>query len=332
LTFSSDYLAGQRMMVGFDGTEPSERLRQLVETLQVAGIILFSCNVESPDQLRRLCDYAQQCARSAGLPALLIAVDQEGGSVARLREPWTRFPAACRMNTEAAAIDFAATTAAELSAAGINMNMAPVLDVAPTGIQSIMAERSFGSEPQRVASVGARVIEEFQRRNVMAVAKHFPGIGRTVLDSHLDMPILDVELPLLRRSDLIPFRAAAQRAVAGMMLSHIFYERIDRRWPASLSTAIARDLLRDELDYRGLVLTDDLDMGAIEKHYGIPTVVDRILQADIDLALICHEGPNIDLAHEHFRRQITDSAHLRRSSEMSARRILETKKRFALLD
>jgi len=331
LTPSTAFLAGQRLMVGFEGTEPSARLAQLVQKMQVAGIILFSCNVESPKQLRRLCGYAQDCARSAGLPPLLIAVDQEGGPVARLREPWTRFPAASHMNTDEAASDFAATTAAELSEAGINMNMAPVLDVAPQGLQSIMAERSYGSDPERVASLGAIVIEEFQRRNLMAVAKHFPGIGRTVLDSHLDMPVLDVDLDLLRRADLVPFRTAVQCDVTGMMLSHIFYPCIDPQWPASLSPKIARDLLRGELRYGGLVLTDDLDMGAIEKHYGIRTVIEQTLQADIDLALICHEGPNIDAAFEFFQRRITESEDLRRRAEISAGRIRETKKRFGLL-
>lgn len=328
---SSNFLAGQRMMVGFEGTGPSDRLQQIVANLQVAGIIIFSINVQSPDQLRELCAFAQDCARSAGLPPLLIAVDQEGGRVARLREPWTRFPAPSRLSGEAAVIDYAATTAAELAKAGINMNMAPVLDVARADISSIMAERSFGSDPDRVAALGALVIDEFQQRGLMAVAKHFPGIGRTVLDSHLDMPVLDADLRRLRQSDLVPFRAAVRRQAAGMMLSHIFYPRIDSRWPASLSTAIARDLLRNELRFPGLVLTDDLDMGAIEKHYGIETVVDRILEADIDLALICHEGPNIDAAHGYFLRRITDSAEIRRRSEMSADRILKTKKRFGLM-
>jgi beta-N-acetylhexosaminidase len=332
LVVSNDDLAGQRMMVGFEGTEPNDRLKQIVENLKVAGIILFSCNIQSPDQLRDLCAYAQGCARRAGLPPLFIAVDQEGGSVARLREPWTRFPDASQMNNETAIADFTATTAAELTDAGINMNMAPVLDIAPAGIQSVMADRSFGPDPDRVAELGAAVIKGFQQRHLMAVAKHFPGIGRTELDSHLDLPVLDIDLPSLRRSDLIPFHAAVRQGVAGMMLSHIFYRRIDPDWPASLSTVISKDLLREEMGYRGLVLTDDLDMGAIEKHYGIRTVVDRILQADIDLALICHEGPNIEAAHQYFCRQITDSAEFRRRSEISIQRIQAAKKRFGLTD
>ncbi|MGA9479465.1 MAG: glycoside hydrolase family 3 N-terminal domain-containing protein, partial [Desulfobacterales bacterium] len=254
--------------------------------------------------------------------------DQEGGEVARLKKPFTQLPGASQMRDEEDVTHFARMTAADLRNAGINMNMAPVLDVAPEEISSVMASRSFGADPSRVAAMGCRMIDQLQRRNIMAVAKHFPGIGRTVLDSHDDMPTLSVDLEELRQVDLVPFAAAIDHRTAGMMLSHIFYDRIDPEWPASLSPAIVRDILRRDMGYDGLVLTDDLDMGAIKRHYDIRTVVRQILVAGVDVALICHKGPNIESAHEEMIRQMSDSADLRRRGMASVARLLKLKHQY----
>lgn len=321
-------LAGQRLMVGFDGTAFNDDLRFLIGTLNVGGVILFTRNIESPDQLRELCAEIQRCGRQFRLAPLLIAIDQEGGEVARLKKPFAQLPGASQMRNEADVIHFARTTAADLRNAGVNMNMAPVLDVARPEIPSIMASRSFGADPVRVAAMGCSMIDQLQRRNIMAVAKHFPGIGRTVLDSHDDMPVLSVDPATLKQVDLVPFAAAVNQGTAGMMLSHIFYDRIDPEWPASLSPVIVGDMLRRDMGYDGLVLTDDLDMGAIKRHYDIRTVVRQILFAGVDVALICHKGPDIENAHAEIVRHMTDSADLRLRGIASVERILKLKHRF----
>ncbi len=325
---SDQQLAGQRLMVGFDGTAFNSDLQFLIEQLQVGGVILFTRNILDPRQLQNLCADIQRCGHRSGQPPLCIAIDQEGGDVARLKKPFTQLPGASQMKNEADAAEFVRITAAELRSAGVNMNMAPVMDVAPEDISSIMASRSYGADPARVSRMGCRVIEHFQQRNIMAVAKHFPGIGRTVLDSHEDMPTLDVDIDTLKKSDLVPFEDAIDCQVAGMMLSHIFYKRIDPDWPASLSAVIAGDLLRKELGYKGVVMTDDLDMGAIKKHYDIETVIMQILRADIDMALICHKGPDIQAAYEFILKQITDDAALRHKGIASVNRILQLKMKY----
>jgi beta-N-acetylhexosaminidase len=327
-TLTCRQLAGQRLMAGFDGTTFNDELRFLIGTLNIGGVILFTRNIVSPDQLRDLCTEIQHCARQSGLAPLLIAIDQEGGDVARLKKPFAQLPGASQMRGEEDVTHFARMTAADLRNAGINMNMAPVLDIAPEGISSVMASRSFGSDPLRVAEMGRLMIGQLQRRNIMAVAKHFPGIGRTVLDSHDDMPTLSVDLEELRQVDLVPFAAAIDQRTAGMMLSHIFYDRIDPEWPASLSPTIARDILRRDLGYDGLVLTDDLDMGAIKRHYDIRTVVRQVLAAGVDVALICHKGPDIESAHEELVRQMSASADLRRRGMASAARMLKLKRQY----
>lgn len=329
-TFSDKQLAGQRLMVGFDGTELNRDLKFLIKHLKIGGIILFSRNLETPVQIKHLCDAIQDYAQSCEQPPLFIAVDQEGGQVTRLKEPFTQFPGNPHMESEKDAIHFAEITAAELKRVGINMNMAPVMDVAPKEIDSIMAKRAFGGDPSWVARLGVKVIEHLQKNKIIAVAKHFPGIGRTILDSHLDLPTLDNEITDIERMDLIPFKAGIAHGVSGVMLSHIFYPKLDSKWPASLSVKIARDLLREQMSFDGLVLTDDLDMGAVSKHYDIHTAIQRLVAAEIDLALICHKGPNIEIAHDELRRRIMASADLKAKGIESAARIMSLKKKYLI--
>jgi beta-N-acetylhexosaminidase len=323
-TFSREQLAGQRLMAGFKGKQLNAQLKLLIRDLKVGGIILFSQNVDTPGQVKKLCAAVQEYARLNGQPPLLIAIDQEGGPVARLKEPFTQFPGNPAMKDVDDAVYFARTTANELAEAGINMNLAPVMDVAPEKITSIMAARSFGQDPLWVSKLGLTIISQLQQNNIMAVAKHFPGIGRTVADSHIDLPSCECDLVELESCDLIPFADSIEQEVAGIMLSHVIYKKIDPLWPASLSQRIALKLLRKRMRFSGISMTDDLDMGAINKHFDIQTVIRQILQADIDMTLICHQGPNIEIAYKQILK------HLRGSPEMEARGIESVKRIMAL--
>mgnify|MGYP006288043033 CR=1 FL=1 len=325
---TDEQAAGQRIMVGFDGTELNAGLKALIDTTKVGGVILFSRNIVDPPQLQALCGSMQEWARICGQPPLFIAVDQEGGKVARLKPPFTQFPGNPHMKDESDAENFARITASELTDMGINMDMAPVMDVAPLKGQGVMAERVFGCDPEQVARMGCRVIEVLQDHGVMAVAKHFPGIGRTLLDSHFDLPNFHAEPADLEAFELPPFAAAIQKGVAGIMLSHIRYTGLDTEWPASLSTTLAGDLLRKQMGFDGLVLTDDLDMGAIHKHFDIQTIVDRIILAEIDIALICHAGPAISAAYEHILKNWNEAADLRMKNRNCVERILRLKHKF----
>jgi beta-N-acetylhexosaminidase len=317
-----EQIAGQRLLVGFDGTEFNDDLRFLIGELAVGGIILFSRNIETPDQVRELCRSSQDYAEQTGLPPLFIAIDQEGGQVSRLKHPsFTQFPSG---NPGMTGIDdashFAAVTARELKDIGVNMNMAPVLDVQPEGFEGVMAKRVFNGGPDFVSDMGNSLINGFQDRGIMAVAKHFPGIGRTTLDSHLYLPILETGQDELAASDFLPFEAAIRNNVAGIMMSHIQFKSLDNQWPASLSANIVKSLLRDRMGYQGLVMTDDLDMKAIK--VPIEVSVNRIVEADVDIALICHKGPDIEKAYDVFTG--IDPEINRRSFQ----RIMDVKKRF----
>jgi beta-N-acetylhexosaminidase len=320
------HLAGQRLMLGFDGTQFNSDLETSINRFQAGGIILFRRNIVSPDQVARLCADAQACAASCGQPPLFIAVDQEGGVVSRLPAPFTQFGGNPHIQTREQAIAFARVTARELQDVGINMNLAPVMDVVSDHSDSIMKTRAFPGDARTVTDLGITVIQTLQSCGVMAVAKHFPGIGRTVLDSHHLLPVLDVDLTDLQAADLIPFEAAVRADTAGIMVSHIFCPRLDPQWQASLSVTISRDLIRQNLGFNGLVLTDDLDMKAI--HHDMDTCMDRILASDIDLALICHPGPNIEKAFDALVRRLEADQEAWDRGEASQERIYRYKGRY----
>jgi len=327
---SEEQLAGQRLMVGFEGTELDKTLMFLIDTIKVGGLILFVRNLSTPDQIRRLCRSVQDYAEACGQPHLFIAIDHEGGEVVRLSKPFTHFPGNSAMQSEADAVHFATVSGKELKGVAVNMNMAPVLDVAPRHIRSVMEKRAFGADPAWVSRLGVKVIENLQQRGIMSVAKHFPGIGRTTVDSHFEMPAIDEDFSVLQSEDLIPFKAAMQHNVSGIMLSHVRFIKIDPDWPASLSIKIAKHLLRDRMGFDRIVVTDDLDMEAIQKHYTVKTVITRVLSADIDLALICRSKQKIEEAFEELFKGMCSSRHLKLKGKESVKRIVKLKNKYLM--
>lgn len=331
---SDAQLAGQRLVVGFEGKIASADLRSLISQFHVGGLILFKRNISDPPQLAELCRGAQRFASEEGVPPLIICVDQEGGPVARLGPPFSVFPgnrAIGESESVADAKQFGRVTARELAAVGVNVNLAPVLDVVPNGLESpVMADRVFGSSPGLVASLGKSVIESLQENGVAATAKHFPGIGRSVVDSHLDLPFLDTKRDVLEGTDWVPFKEAIAAGVEAVMLSHVVYRDLDPLWPAGLSSAIAKELLRETMGFKGVIFTDDLDMGAIDKHYDVVTCVHRICEAEIDIVLICHDRQKIKATHEALLAEMDGSQEVRTKSVASVQRILNLKKKYAL--
>ena len=313
-------------MLGFDGIELNEDLKHIIGDIKACGIILFKRNIESPEQVASLCEACQDYAKSCGIPPLFISVDQEGGKVARLKEPFTLFKGNPFIKSVKDARFFASITADELKQVGINMNFAPVLDVVPEGMESIMKNRVFKGDAKKVSALGMEVIHTMQENGIMAVAKHFPGIGRTTKDSHFHLPVLDIDLETLKRSDMVPFVDAKNEGVSGIMLSHISYPQLDSLWQASLSSFIVNDLLRNQIGYDGLVMTDDLDMKAIE--HDMKTCIQQILNSGIDMALICHKGPDRDLACHEILRLINEDESLYLKGQKSVERILRLKKKY----
>jgi beta-N-acetylhexosaminidase len=278
-------------MVGFDGFEPSADVRRLIRDFGVGGVILFSRNVDGPEQVAELVRELQFLARGAGhdLP-LLVGVDQEGGRVARLRQPWTVWPplrALGRAGSEELARRMGESIAAELRSCGIRCDFAPVVDVDTNPGNPVIGDRSFGDDPEAVGRLGAAFIGGLQGGGVAASAKHFPGHGDTDVDSHLDLPVVDHGLSRLQDVELRPFRHAVEAGVATVMTAHVLVRELDDRLPATLSPGVLGELLRGDLGYRGVVVSDDLEMKAVAKSWRPGGAAALAAKAGCDLLLVC---------------------------------------------
>ncbi len=284
-------LAGQTLMVGFEGQAASSDVKRLIRQYGVGGVILFARNVDSPEQVAELVRELQECVRDAGhaLP-LLVAVDQEGGRVARLKAPWTIWPPARalgRVASEDLARQQAELLAAELRACGLTLDFAPVVDVDTNPDNPVIGDRSYGSDPELVGRLAAAFIAGLQAGRVAACAKHFPGHGDTALDSHLALPVLDHSRSRLDDVELRPFRKAIAAGVATVMVGHLLVREWDDVWPATLSATLVDGLLRRQLGFDGVIVADDFEMKAVAARYEAGALGHRALTAGCDLLLVC---------------------------------------------
>jgi len=258
---------GQMLLVGFEGLQAPQYILDWLADGRIGGIILFARNVATPDQLA---DLIRSLRRAAKHP-LLIAIDQEGGTVARLREGFTESPGAMALgaaDSEALAERVAAALGAELRALGINLNLAPVVDIGHDSSNPVIGTRTLGIDPGRVSRLAVAQVRGFQKAGVGACAKHFPGHGNTPTDSHVSLPVVSGSPDFLWEHDLIPFRAAVEAGIASVMISHVKFEALDARYPSTLSPAIITGLLREQIGFDGLAVTDCMEMQAITQNYG----------------------------------------------------------------
>jgi beta-N-acetylhexosaminidase len=222
-----------------------------------------------------------------------MAVDQEGGRVARLREPFTLFPGNEAIGKDENPLDrakeFGLTTAKEMKLVGLNMDMAPVMDVQQGEPEKHLVGRTFGEDPEKVGDLGGGIIESLQGNGIMAVAKHFPGLGRAPLDPHLELPSIEVDMEEMEAVNLPPFGAGIKRKVSSIMTSHAIYPALDPERPATLSPNVLENLLREKMSFDGLIITDDLEMGAIAKQWGVAEGASASFEAGADILLICKE-------------------------------------------
>jgi beta-N-acetylhexosaminidase len=300
----ADPLAGL-VLAGFEGTEASAPgVRALID-LGVGGFIVFGRNVESPQQVHALLKGIRE---AVGDRPVFFAVDQEGGRVARLRAPLTVWPPLADLGATADATQaeaMGAALASEIGALGFNLVFAPVLDVSFSGTTSAIGDRSLGSVPAEVGRLGAALVRGIQGAGLMACGKHFPGHGHVTVDSHLALPICTLSSDELRSDHLAPFVTASAAGLGSVMTAHVRYPAVDSAEPATFSRTWLHDILRTEIGFSGLVLTDDLEMGAVtspeagsadstlDRTARIAGAAVRSLRAGADGLLICKDLPAI---------------------------------------
>jgi len=321
---------GQLFMVGFDGLTPPRGLTRLIQSVGLGGVILFRRNVDDPEQVLALTGALQRSALHA---PLFIAIDQEGGRVSRLPPPFTQFPPAAvlgKRNSFDLTYAVGEAMGRELLAVGINMDMAPVLDVNTNAANPVIGDRAFGDSPIVVEEHGLAMIVGLQDRRVIACAKHFPGHGATSADSHVELPVVRASLRQLERVELRPFEHAISNRLAALMTAHVVYPALDRSTPATLSKKIVTGLLRRAMGFEGLVVTDDLEMKAIAARHDPAAAALKAFQAGADVLLFCQdtEAPRraIELFEQAFERGRLTEQRLNQSLE----RVVRIKARFLL--
>jgi beta-N-acetylhexosaminidase len=275
------------VLAGFEGhSADSEEIASLAD-LGVGGFILFARNVDSPLQVHTLLNgLRRQCPTRE----LLLAVDQEGGRVARLRSPLTVWPPMAELGAtedEDLARQVGKAMGAELRVLGFNVNFAPVLDVLCEETTIAIGDRSLGADPLHVARLGSALIEGLQSAGIIACGKHFPGHGHVAEDSHHELPICPLSEDRWRSDHLPPFSAAIKAGVISMMTAHVVYPGLGVHTAATLSSRIMTDLLRSELGFEGVLFSDDLGMGAITKNGNVGEAAVAAVRAGVDGLLVC---------------------------------------------
>jgi beta-N-acetylhexosaminidase len=314
---------GQMFIVALQGEALAREEKAIIERYPFGGFILFSRNCCEPAQI--LC-LSRSLWETANTHPPFISIDEEGGRVHRFPKPFTHFPPAARIGeTDDATLAYrtARATAEELALVGINLDFAPVLDVNTNPHNPVIGDRSFAADPQKVTAVGERWIQGLRDGGIIPCGKHFPGHGDTDKDSHFALPVVHRPLAELEKVELPPFVGACRNKVESLMTAHVLYQALDPKLPATLSHKIITGLLREKLDYDGVVFSDDMEMRAISDNYHQEEAVALCVRAGIDVMLFCHDLSRAIHAFEflcsEFENDLTVRARVKKSYERITR-------------
>ncbi len=326
-TLTLEEKLGQMLIVGFQGHQAPPYIIDWLREGKIGGIILFARNIDTPRQLEALTRSLQQAAKYP----ILVAIDQEGGTVARLREGFTESPGAMALG---AADDTQLTNqvsgvlATELRAVGVNWNLAPAIDITHNIHNPSVGTRSLGADPDHVARHAVAQIKGFQENGVAATAKHFPGKANTPVDPHVELPVIEGKLDQMWNTDLVPFRAACSAGVAAVMVTHVQFKDIEPTYPSTMSRRIIQELLREKIGFRGLVTTDCMEMKAVTNRYGPGESAVQAAVAGADTILFSHTREYQEAAYEALLEAAGSGRLPLEQVDGSVRRIGEVKKRY----
>ena len=312
---------GQLMMIGIHGKSLNDDAKFMLNEYRVGGIILFDRNMESKDQVKTLITDINKAGKSAGLTPLFLGIDQEGGAVARMDDKLIKVPPAEEVGKEPVeqAAALAKEVGTELKELGFNINFAPVADLGLT------YGRSYSTNPDEVVRYASAVGKSYDEAGLWYSYKHFPGIGKTDVDLHADTSIVPVSKETLLSEDTKVFVDLIKQSKPNtytIMVSHAMYPQIDPDHPSSLSKAIITDWLRKDTGYNGVVVTDDMDMGALAKHYTFGDMAVQSILAGSDILLVCHEYEHMQEAYNGLMKAVKDGRISKERLDESVKRIL----------
>ena len=287
---------GQLLIVGIEGEEMGEMDIENIHENKVGGFILFGRNISNQDQLLNLINSLKHESSSEKVP-LFISVDEEGGRVSRLSGIFTaqnKPKALGRINNPELSYKYGEILGMKLNQFGFNMNFSPVLDIDSNPKNPVIGDRAYGNSPDLVKEHGVELMNGIKRENIIPVGKHFPGHGDTDVDSHLELPLVNKNYEELQALELIPFKAAIDEGIDMIMVAHILYPQLDNV-PSSMSKKLIQHTLRDDFHFQGVVISDDMTMGAILDNYSIEEASLEFLKASGDIVLVSHgvENPSI---------------------------------------
>lgn len=324
-------MVGQMFVVSVSGTEPDYYIEKMIRERNVGGVLLFGYNMQSEAQTRALVDSLQEIAVDSepAIP-LFVAVDQEGGDISSA--PWaTPQPAAAEVGARGDAAEARAITeqiGSELRRAGVNTDFAPVVD---TGFGAAIGARSYGEDPALVARMGAAAVEGFESAGIVSAAKHFPNHGVAKVDSHVGFPVVEHDMPTILSYDLPPFRAAVEAGVPMVMVGHLIYPAIDPERPASLSPRAIK-LLREELDFGGVIVSDDLSMAGASGGESPTEATVAAVKAGVDLLIVSSLAEDQAAAYEALVAAVENGQISEERIERSVGRIVEVKRNYSIYD
>ncbi|WP_158231793.1 beta-N-acetylhexosaminidase [Sporosarcina sp. P19] len=329
-----DEKLGQLILMGVRGPQLDSVAKTFIQDRHVGGIILFTRNFVSVSQSLSLINDLKQANTNAKTP-LFISADEEGGRVTRLPKGLVKTPSNRELGNAKNgkyAYDVGELIGRKMSAFGLNMNFAPVLDVDSNPNNPVIGDRSYGNDAQLVSKAGIQQVNGMASQHVIPVVKHFPGHGDTSVDSHINLPVITHNKERLKNVELLPFKQAIEGRVNAVMVGHLLVEAYDPKTPASFSKIIIQDLLRDELQFDGVVITDDLVMGAIEKNYSIGEVAIQSIVAGSDILLVGHRYTPVNELLTALQDALNEGVITERRINQSVERILLLKQQYGVED
>lgn len=325
---------GQLIIVGKDGLEIDEDDIYQMEVNKVGGFIFFSRNIDNESQVLNLLNNLKENNTSNKIP-LFLSIDEEGGRVSRLSKIYKKLPTAKKLgevNNKELSIEYGKILGLSLKEFGFNLDFAPVLDINSNPKNPVIGDRSFGNTASKVIDNGLSVMEGIRSQGIISSVKHFPGHGDTSVDSHLDLPRIDKSFDELESLELAPFREAVNKNTDMIMVAHILFPQLDKEFPASMSNEIINGLLRSKLNYNGVIVSDDMTMGAITQNYSIEEGVVKFLKGGGDIALVCHGKDNPSNVIAAIKRAIEENEISIDEIDQRLYRILTLKEKYNLKD
>lgn len=337
-TMTLEEKVGQMMFYGVNGTNVDDKVVNLFEDQHAGGIILYGHRNfwgSSLDNNVKYVNSIKKANRQNSDIPLFIGFDEEGGSMSQLPQELMRTPSKGELgntNDSSLATGIGAGTAKKLKLLGINTDFGTVLDINTNKNNPIIGVRSYGSTQEKVTEFGINELKAIQNEGVIPTVKHFPGHGDTEVDSHLGLPSLNHDLNRLKSTELVPFQTAINNGVDMVMTAHIMLQQIDKEYPATMSKKILTDLLRDEMGYKGVIITDDLEMQAISKNWDLGEAAIKSVEAGADILLVCHTIENQQKVYNAVVQGVNDGKIDENRIDESVRRILRLKYQYKLSD